>query len=378
MRKIKVLHFANIINHNDFIDVIVRYADSDRFVMMACSYRGFSNIEEPKYRTLKIPYFQLSIDHGWFGMIAGAWRLARILKSEKIDILHTHHYYEAVIGRAACFLHPGTRHVIGRHYHDQFYLTTKGLKLRLYLFVEHFVNSLASAIVVPSTAIVSLLKRQGVKEKKIKFIPYAFDFENTRYQPTDCNAQTRAEFGWTEKFIIGNIGRHHTIKGQTYLLRAFKKIIATIPNSMLVLIGDGPANQQVRDEIRDLGIGANVQLLGWRRDARELINCMDVVVHPTLQEAFPQLMIEVMALQKPLLITPVSGATDVIHHMVTGLLISFRDHESIVDNIMWLKANPDEAKRLAKEGRKFVTANYGTHKVIPLFEALYSELSSHK
>lgn len=378
MRKIRVLHFTKVINRNDFIDVIIRNADRDHFEMLASSYRGHAHIEDPKYDQDKIPFFSVDIDHGWIDMFRGAWRLSKILKRERIDILHTHHYYEAIIGRMACFLSTQTSHVVGRHYHDQFYLTTKGIKLKFYLFVEYIVSRMSSVVIVPSSLIVELLIKQGINSEKINLIPYCFDFNAKRYQPLSVNEieQKKRDLGWSNKFVVGNIGRHHIIKGQTHLLEAFQQISQKTSNSILVMIGDGPTHLQLVDEAKRLNLLNDVVFLGWRKDAHELINCMDVVVHPTLQEAFPQLMIETMALAKPLIITPVSGATDVVQDHINGYLIPFRDSKSIVNIVEEIYSDREKAKVVSQNGFEFVRQNFTIQRIIPQFEQVYKSVFS--
>ncbi|MDZ7606960.1 MAG: glycosyltransferase [Cyclobacteriaceae bacterium] len=327
-----LLHFSKVINNHDFIDVVVKNANPINFKMMASSYRGESNIENPYYEKAGIPFFNLEIDHGWFYMFWGAWRLSRILRRENIDILHTHHYYEAVIGTMACLMSHKTRHIVGRHYHDQFYLTTSGAKLWFYLFVEKIVNSVASAIIVPSTAIVELLKRQGVSPEKIKLIPYPFDFSKSRYNTLSLDeiSNLKQKLGINNKFVIGNIARHHNIKGQLYLIEAFHGLHKQLPDILMLMIGDGPFHSSLCEAVEQRQLQDAVVFAGWRKDAHRLINCMDVVVHPTLQEAFPQIMIETMALGVPLVITPVSGATDVIEHYSNGFIVPFKNIDKIV------------------------------------------------
>jgi glycosyltransferase involved in cell wall biosynthesis len=376
MDRIRVLHFTKVINRNDFIDVIVRQADRSRFLIFASSYDGYSNIENPEYEKNNISFYPLNIKHGYKDLLIGAWRLSKILRRQRIQLLHTHHYYESVIGRIACWLYPACKHIVGRHYHDQFYLTTSGFKLKYYLFVESVVNHFASAIIVPSTAIVELLRTQNVKEEKIKMIPYGFDFNSARYQPLPEDEITilRKDMGWSSKFIIGNVGRHHIIKGQTYLLKAFKRIREQIPNSVLVMIGDGPLHDQLLAEAKQLSIADHVQFLGWRRDSHKLINAMDIVVHPTLQEAFPQIMIETMALAKPIVITPVSGASDVIEDGRNGLLIPIKNIDKIVEKISMIFTNQETRKKISEDAALFVRAHFSIQRIIPRFENLYSSL----
>lgn len=376
MNTIHVLHFSKVINKNDFIDIILRNLNRATFKSFAASYQNESNIEAPHFEATDIKYFSLDISHGWIDIFKGAWRLSRIIKAEKIQILHSHHYYESIIAQMACLLAGNCKHIVGRHYHNQFYLTASGFKLWFYLKVESIINALASCIVVPSTAIVSLLEQQRVNSKKIKLIPYAFDFSAIRYNRlSEAEVQqVKLSLGWAGKFVIGNIGRHHNIKGQTYLIKAFSDVHKVIANSRLVFIGDGPIRQQLMDEVNHLGLSDRVEFLGWRKDAHALLNSIDIVVHPTLQEAFPQIMIETMALNKPILITPVSGATDVIIDRINGFLIPFHNSEALVNTITELHKNPNICKSVSEHAGTYVRAHYTKEKIIPKFESLYASL----
>lgn len=376
MTRVKVLHFTKVINRNDFIDVIVRYADAERFEMLACTYNKESNIEDPRYAEHGIVHLSLDIQHGWWHLFLGAWRLSKILSQQKVAVLHTHHYYEAIIGRLACWLSPGCRHVIGRHYHNQFYLTAQGFKRWYYLKVENWVNDFADAIIVPSTAIRDLLIQQGAELRKIVVIPYGFDFDSNRYKPTGEaeRAQMLEQLGWQGKYIIGNVARHDLIKGQLSLLSAFQEITKQIPESLLVMIGNGPLHELLKQKAKELNLGANVVFLGWRQDAHRLINAMDVVIHPTLQEAFPQVMVETMALGKPIIITPVSGATDVIENDKNGIMIPFNDTPSIVQAAIRILSDLSFSKKLGAEAARWVRQHLDARSIVPQYEIVYERV----
>jgi glycosyltransferase involved in cell wall biosynthesis len=378
MKRIRILHFTKIINKNDFIDVIARNADPSRFEMFTCSYKGYSNIEEPEYEKSGIPFYSLNIEHGWIDLFKGAFRLSIHLKENKIEILHTHHYYEAIIGRLACWLYPSCKHIIGRHYHDQFYITTVGIKLKFYLLVENIVNFFSAAIIVPSTAIVDLLAKQDVNLEKVHKIPYCFDFKSSRYNriSDDEVLVLKKEIGWEGKFVIGNVGRHHSLKGQIYLLRAFKVIHRNYPDSLLAMIGDGPFHDELLREAKNSGLSDSIRFLGWRKDSHYLMNGMDVVVHPTLQEAFPQIMIETLALGKPLIITPVSGATDVIIDGENGFMIPFESIGEIVSKVTELYLNTALRDQVSHKASEFVRERYSIEKIIPDFEKVYEKVNT--
>ncbi len=179
---IRVLHFTRFINRCDFIDTVIRFADPGRFRMMACTLTGQSNIEAPRYEREGIPHFILGCPKRW--QYPGAIvQLAHVLRKNRVDVLHTHHYEETLIGILAAKVARTKAVVIGRHHDDEFYLIASGSKLRALLAIENFCNRRASAIVIPSAPMRAvLIERQKIPEEKIRVIPYGFDFSAERYR----------------------------------------------------------------------------------------------------------------------------------------------------------------------------------------------------
>lgn len=370
---VRVLHFTRFINRNDFIDTVIRFADPRRFSMAACTLTGESNIEQPGYEGIGIPHTVLDCDRRPRYPLAVA-RLARVLRRAQIDILHTHHYEEALLGVLAARLARTPAVVIGRHYHDELYLVAAGVKLRALLAVEGVCNRWARAIVVPSTQIEELLvERQLVPIRKVKVIPYGFDFEAERYRPADAATvhAARRELGLNGHFVVGNFARHYSLKGQEYLLLAFAKLVREDPRARLLMVGDGPCHGRLRALAGDLGVESLVVFAGWRQDVSRLIEAVDVVAHPTLQEAFPQLMVETLIKAKPLIITGISGASDHIEHGQTGFVVPVRDADALYEALRWALRHPDEARRIGARGREYALGRLDIREVIRQYEACY-------
>jgi glycosyltransferase involved in cell wall biosynthesis len=176
-------------------------------------------------------------------------------------------------------------------------------------------------------------------------------------------------------FVAGNFARHHPLKGQEYLVRAFSRIVRDFPQARLLMVGDGPHHVALRALAQRLGLDRQLIFTGWRQDATRLLAAVDVVVHPTLHEAFPQLMVEALAHAKPLIITDVSGASDHIRHQRTGLLIPKRDEDAIYRAIRWTIEHPVEARSLGVEGRAYVTEHLDIRKVVGGYEACYEAVA---
>lgn len=381
-----VLHFAGTINRYDFIDMVIRFADPSRFRMIACTFRP-SNIEPPDYLGTGTPHFTLPI-RGRESYPAAVFQLARILRREHVDILHTHHYDEAVIGALAARIARTPALIIGRHYHDEIYLTTRHLRTRFFVGAEQFANRYAKAIIVPSAAIRELLvQRQEVPGDKVTVIPYGFDFQADRYKVPSSEVcdEVRREFSLDKSFVIGNFARQNTLKGQEYLVRAFAQLHKEMPSSRLLMVGDGATHEALRELAGELGLVSNgksttakVLFAGWRKDARRIMSAVDVVVHPTLLDSFPQVMIEAMALARPLITTPAAGPADQVKDKVTGMIVPMRDSDAIYRALCWTREHSAEAELLGRRAREYVLSNLDIRQVVQSYEAVYQQVAPQR
>ncbi|WP_207086428.1 glycosyltransferase [Phormidium pseudopriestleyi] len=309
---IRVLHFADLVNRYDFIDTIIRNANPSKFKMMVCTLSDTSNIIFPDYKEAGISHWVLHGDRRSDYPVIGL-KLAQLLEREKIDLIHTHHYDQGLIGWLATRLYPKTRLILGRHYSDSIYRLRNGWKQKSLIALEQMMNGGATRIIVPSSYIGEILiKWQGVNHDKVDVIPYGF--ESAKYaDPSPENIQRlRKDLGLNGHFVIGTFGRLHEEKGHRFLLPAIQQLKSRFPHLLLLVVGEGPERNAIAEQIQAAGLEDMVQLLGWRQDAMQLMAAADIVVQPTLQEAFSQVMIEALWMKKPLIITEVSGSTDII------------------------------------------------------------------
>jgi glycosyltransferase involved in cell wall biosynthesis len=289
-----------------------------------------------------------------------------------------HHFEEALVGVAAGLIARTPAVVIGRHYDDEIYLLATGWKRRILLGIEAICNRLARGVIVPSMQIRDLLVgREGVDRRKVWVIPYGFDFEAQRYRSTPSAEieRLRRSLGLEGAFVIGNIGRQHRLKGQRYLLEAAASLAHEVREVRVLLVGDGPEHNRLRAYVDQIGMRERVVFTGWRRDAAQLLDVMDVVVHPSLHEALPQVMVEALAKSKPLVITDVSGVSEHVRHMETGIVVPKHDAGAIRDAVAWVIRHSEEAKEIAARGSEYVRSTLDIRQVIDRFEGCYRVLS---
>jgi glycosyltransferase involved in cell wall biosynthesis len=368
---IRVLQFADIINLHDFIDVIVRNADPSRFLIGACVRSSEANIADPGYSRANMPFWNLRAASRPALPLA-VTRLVGVLREWKPDILHTHHYEQALIGWIATRFCRRTRLVIGRHYSDAIYRLPTGLHRKALLQLEDMSNRAAARIIAPSRTIFEILtQKQGIDAARIDVIPYAFDPAKYVAPTDDSLRHIREEFGLQGRFVAGTFARLHAEKGHSFLLEAAIRLKGQIPGLLFLLVGDGPERLALGRQLQENGLQDSVRLTGHRRDAMALMSAVDFVVQPTLQEAFSQVMVEAMWMGKPLIITNVSGAVDLVRDGENGMLIPAGNAEALTAAILRLSRSPELRKKLACNGREFVSRTLTPERILSLYEQSY-------
>jgi glycosyltransferase involved in cell wall biosynthesis len=265
----------------------------------------------------------------------------------------------------------GCSAIIGRHYSDSLYRLPGVWRRQLYLRAEALCYRFAAKTIVPSAFVYDLLTRvQGMDERKVAHIPYGFDL--AKYVPTkDGPSRIRQHFAPNGEVLVGCVGRLQSEKGKMYLVRAVQALLPAYPRLRAVLVGDGPDRPALENAIRRLGLAHSVALAGWRKDVVDFLSAVDIVVQPSIEETFSQAMVEALALAKPLIMTDVSGARDVIRHGQNGFLVPSEDSDAIARALKTLLDAPQLARQLGNAGREYVREHLDIRRVVQQYEQCY-------
>jgi glycosyltransferase involved in cell wall biosynthesis len=365
---IKVLQFTDVINRYDFIDTIIQFADRERFEISVCRRTKESNIATPEFTegTNKRVI-------GWSGLKGvprAAWKLSRLLDEWDIDIVHAHHFEPAQIAWLASRIRRKTKFIFGRHYSDLI-RNLPGVKRKVYLAAEQLMNRSAARIIVPSTMIANILVgEQNVDRSKIDVVPYGFASSKYSDIAEEERQAVSEQFGMEGKFIVVTLGKLTQGKGVRFLADAVVTLKNKIPDLMLVYVGEGEERRYLEELIGREGLEETIKIAGWRTDSMAFVAASDIVVQPTLSEAFSQVMGEAMWMGKPLVITDVSGATDIIRNG-NGILVPKGDSRALAAAIETLYFDPELRERVGNAGKQFVKSELAIENVIELYERSY-------
>lgn len=129
---------------------------------------------------------------------------------------------------------------------------------------------------------------------KVKVIPNAIDLQKF-HMNNDINEEIRHKNGWENKIILGNIGRISEVKNHKYLIKVFKELCDLSDEYLLLLIGTGELENEIKKDVYHLGLQNKVIFYGQTKQPEYIIQCIDCIVMPSIHEGFPITLVEAQA-----------------------------------------------------------------------------------
>jgi len=291
-------------------------------------------------------------------------KVAKILRQEKIDVIHTHNTQPFVDGTIGAML-AGVKTVVHTDHARSF--PDKGR----YMFAEWLMSHYAFKVVgVSDHTSTNLTKYEKISPKKIMTIENGID--GSRFEVKIDRDKKRREIGIKNDGPVIGLGvRLAEQKGITYLLQAMPRVIQSFPDITLVIVGDGDLKTGLQDEAAQLGLQDNVLFLGPRLDIPELLQLFDIYVLPSLWEGMPMVLLESLASGCPVIATDVGGVSKVINHGENGLLVKSKSPQQLAEAIMSLLSNSTLREQFAVRGLEIFKSKFSSDIMTRSYERLY-------
>jgi glycosyltransferase involved in cell wall biosynthesis len=177
--------------------------------------------------------------------------------------------------------------------------------------------------------------------------------------------------------IVGTLGRLVPVKGPEFLVEAAKHIISKFPDTFFMLTGDGYLRLDLEKKALDFGLKENIIFLGWRDDAAKILSVYDVFVLPSLNEGMGRVLVEAMALGKPIVASRIGGIPDLVTHGKNGFLVPPKDPEELAKYIQILLEDKEKRNKMGLAGKK-MAMNFRAENMVKKIEKLYEELLMQK
>jgi glycosyltransferase involved in cell wall biosynthesis len=301
-----------------------------------------------------------------------AWRLAREIRSRKVDVLHAHQYtpffYSAL---ARVLLGGGVRLILtehGRHYPDVVRPLRRAVNR---LLLDRLADAVNACCAFSADG---LARVDGFAAGRIEIIENGIDLE--RYQARGDRAALRDRLGLErQRRYIATVARFHPVKDHVTLLRAFAVIATDLPDVDLLLAGDGPLRADLERLAAELGIDARVRFLGIRSDVPDLLQAADAFALTSVSEAASLTLLEALASSVPVVVTDVGGNPEIVRNGVDGLLAPRGDAPAIAKALRTLLDDPERATAMGAAGRARVEEHYQLQHTVAAYHDLYRRVT---
>ena len=248
------------------------------------------------------------------------------------------------------------------------------LTVSLYGAADRFILRNYAAVVAVSEDVRQRLLKAGVRKEKIHIVRNGIDLRPF------CNAapSLREISSPNNAPIVGLIGRLAPEKGVDIFLRAAARVVAELPATKFVVIGEGPDREQLELLIDELQIRKNVSMLGRRDDMPSVYASLDIMVSASRHEGLPMAILEGMASSRPVVATTVGAVPDVIVDARTGLLVPPENVEALAGKIMTLLNNAAQRENLAVAAKKLIEEEFSAGRMTTDYLHIYEQAIATK
>jgi glycosyltransferase involved in cell wall biosynthesis len=366
-RKVRLLHVVpdlGVGGLSRVVESLCATIDKERFEVMVLSFHGGGEFVEILQRA-GVPVLTLGDrDFRRRTSYTSFLEVARLLRSERIDVVHTHNtqpFLDAVPGgilaRVRTMIH--TDHA--RQFPDRW----------RYMFAERMLSHFVYRVVgVSEDTSRNLMKFEKISPRKVVTIPNGISGRAFEV-PVDRSAKRR-ELGISpEALILGFASRLEPQKGVPYLLDAMPAIVRRVPNAQLLIVGQGREQAALQHHAVSLGLNDHVRFLGVRFDMPELLGLFDAMILPSVWEGLPMIVLEAMAAGCPIIASAVGGVPTAVRHGETGILVEPAKPEAIAAAVVSLLGDRALRERYGEAGRRLFRAQFTAEAMSRRYEALY-------
>jgi glycosyltransferase involved in cell wall biosynthesis len=377
--KVHVMHVINFLydgGTETYIHTLVSRMDRHRYDFSICCLveAGFG---ADKFVAVGVPIHVLAVKRsGGFRTklhnVLELFRLARLMKRQRVRIVHSHDNFPSSYARIAAIL-AGVPIVYVTYHNIYFWLTPFNHRM------NRLLASLTTRIVAVSKAARDYsMQMDRISEAKYRIIHNGIDCHSADNRSV-LRKHYRDLYGIAEDArVIGNVASLSQRKGQALLVRALASIARSHPDAVLVIIGSEREDEpEVRAQLeaiaRQHGISGRVIFTGSRNDVRDMLYMLDIFTLPSETEGFGYALVEAMCAGIPSLVSDIPALQEVASEGQHALLFVSGSHEDLASKLEYALDHPGEMQIMADAGRRAAQSVFTLDNMVAGYEDMYKE-----
>ncbi len=295
------------------------------------------------------------------------WKLSRLLKAEKVDIVHCHQHKATVHGVFAAKL-AGVP-IILAHVHGTGRTKNPGRRL-----INSVIFRWVSRILTVGEAVKKdiILNNPSVDPEKVISVGNSIDYDK-------FSKVTKSDIIRSEKFgikkdalVFGTAGRLTETKGQKFLIDAFAQVKKQMPNSLLLFAGTGELKDELEKQAAEAGLADSVHFLGKINNMPEFYSAIDIFVLSSIAEGLPRGLMEAMAAGILCIASNAGGIPEILDNGKYGFLVEPRDSNALYLAMLKTANMPDDEKiKMIAAAKEQIRENFRHSVAIKREEKIY-------
>ena len=295
-------------------------------------------------------------------------KLAKLLKQQRIDVVHSHNWTTFLYTVAAAHLAKVPVIIHGEHGRD----TQQYNKDWKRLWARRLLASRCDYFTTVSSNIAQELQTiWKLSSWKVSWLPNGVDLDV--FHEKHNQGEAKDSLGLDRKsLVIGTvIGTIRPVKDLPNLMTAFSLVREMVQTVQLIVVGSSPNMNEFKKLADKLGIADSIHFLDKHTNVAPIIAAMDVYVNSSLYEGMSNTILEAMASGVPVVATAVGGTPDILSHQKTGLLVPPKDSRALSQSILRILSEPEKSVLLTRNARTYVERNHDFSETIRKYNKLY-------
>jgi glycosyltransferase involved in cell wall biosynthesis len=298
--------------------------------------------------------------------LSAAWRLARLVKRLRPEVVHAHDAHGVAMASLALSLGGAAQSpVLVASRRVDFHLRRNSFSRWKHRQVDCFICA--------SEAIRQMLVADGVPAERTVTVHEGIDIDHVRAAPP-VNVH---EAFWLPHNapVVGNIAALVPHKGQRHLIEAARLVVQRMPDVRFLILGEGELREMLERQVREYRLEKHVFLPGFRTDVLGCLKSFDLFAMSSVTEGLGTALLDAMACGKAIVATRTGGIPEVVDDGVTGKLVGPRDHAAMAQAILELLNDHAGRERMGDAGRARVEASFTVERMIAGTAAVYARLA---
>jgi glycosyltransferase involved in cell wall biosynthesis len=307
--------------------------------------------------------------------LRAVWRLYRLIRRLKPDIVHTQTSKAGIVGRLAARL-AGTPVIIHTAHAFPFHPYVSAPLRLAYVAIERWAAGWTDLLMVDTESV----RADGLRHRivsdpgRIVTVPMGVDLR--KFSPSSQGPDNlKKSLGFGQKdLVVGTVARLVPDKGIECFLRMAARLKSARPDVRFLIVGDGPLRRSLEELTGSLGIREAVVFAGHRTDVPALMQVMDLFVLPTLREGFGVVFAEAMAMGKATVGSRIGPVAEVVEDGVTGYLVPPDEPDAFAARALDLLNDEQKRRAFGEAGRRRVEARFSASRMCETIEQHYQRL----